>query len=268
MTALRALQRTLFRMQADASFARRILDGDLEAVATTGLDPEDLALIKDVDPAGLSADPGSKRRAQLLGNLALEYAAALAFAARGGTLALEHFLTSAAFHDAIANDRALPHVFGNWLSSAREDAPEWSALVRLETQLCHARRATSVRVMPGPGELVLAAGARCLELPAGTLDLAEALKGAERPRDAALPSVDAERSETALVTASPRAHPFALAELQVELLAPPADALLRRAERPLTRADREHFAREQGATTAALETFLAEFVSEGVLIAG
>jgi hypothetical protein len=77
----RKIQRTLFRMQCDAAFARQLFAGDAAASASTGLDHGDLALLRALDPDCVAADPGGKRRTQVLGNVASEHTATLAAAA-------------------------------------------------------------------------------------------------------------------------------------------------------------------------------------------
>jgi len=274
----RRLQRTLFRMQADAGFARAVLAGEPEALASTGLGAAERALLADVDPAGLSADPGGKRGGQLLGNLASEYEAALAelaLAQRGGRAdAVDGFLAAPELHAAIRDDASLALAFGAWLVRTAEaaGAAEVRALAALELALAAARRTRVERPAPGPGELVLAPGARLVRSPAGALERAERRKtGATDvpPLDAgdAGHAGDPAAEETVLVLARP-SSPHRLPELHVERLAPPADAVLARLERPCAPAERARLARQHGAEPDELEGFLAGWLEEGALVGG
>ena len=285
----RALQRTLFRCQADEAFAARLLAGDEEAWATTDLGPEERALFADLDPAALSADPGGKRRTQILGNVASEYTTSLAALAHEGRAdVLERFLESEEFHGALRRDGRLPLAFGDYLERrAREEGrADRGALVRLERGLATLRReargATPIPNPHPPGEdattpptvtdsppkaLRLATTARLLTLPAGTHERAQAwrlsLEGLPAPDPAPAPEGAAE--EVLLLHAVEDPGPHRLADVRVELLAPPADRLLSDPELLASPAARAAFATAQGATAADVEAFLGEFVAEGLL---
>ncbi len=281
MTDTRRLQRALFRMQVDAGFGRAVLAGEARALASTGLAAADLALLMALDPAGIAADPGGRRRLQIAGNAASEYAATLACAegAERGARLLEGFLSSPELHaalGALAADGRLPLAFGDW---AARCAREWEdrvlgALARLEHALCAWRRAPA-RAAPPPrqGEVRLAERTRLIEAPAGTLEHAEALRAA---RAAELPApVPPARLvhpdgavETLLLHARAPDSPHRLPDVHVELVEPPADLLLRRAELAMGAAERARFARAHGAEPAELEGFLADWIEEGILLRG
>ena len=77
MTDHRGIQRALFRMQMDPAFAAAVFANDAAALATTGLDEGDAALLRSADAAGVGADKDDKRKHQLLGNVASEYACSM-----------------------------------------------------------------------------------------------------------------------------------------------------------------------------------------------
>lgn len=272
MTAHRELQRTLFRMQADASFARAIFAAEPDALATTGLAADDLALLTAVDPRAVRADPGGKRRAQIAGNATSEYLLTLAVAARDGGDFLNAFLAAPEFHAALAANGRLPLAFGDFAAryaQERADAP-LAALVALEHGMASLRRAAR---RPGPapktGDMRLSAAARTLELPSGTLAWSVALRAAlDAGRAATLAELSAAATETVLLHLPEGAELHRLADVRLELLEPPADALMRRAANPLSPEERAAFARAHGAEPADLEAFLTPFIDEGVLVAG
>lgn len=273
MTDHRRIQRTLFRMQVDGGFARAVFAREPAALASSGLDEHDLALVLALDPRAVAADPGGRRRTQIVANAASEYPATLACAAarEGGTDLLERFAASAELHAAIREERGLPQAFGTFarrVAGERAD-PLLEALATLEGRLVELRRRRARDPRPPEGAVALSARADVVALPAGTHRAAEALRLAlardERP---APPPLDAGREELLLVAAAP-ARPSALAEAAVERLEPPADALFRRLARgPLGRSERERFARDHGATLDELDAFLEGFAAEGALLRG
>jgi len=272
MTAHRELQRTLFRMQVDASFARAILAGDENALATTGLADADLALLRNVDARGISADPGGTRRMQIAGNAASEYLLTLAVAARGprGAKLMDAFLGSPEFHAAMAANGRLPLAFGEFAVGWAGDDHALAALVALERGMASLRRAVGATASRlSPGEVQLSPAAQVLELPSGTLAWSALVREAlDAGRQAPLTELPRDAVETILLHVPEAPHPHRLANVRLELLQPPADELMRLASHPLPRAARAAFARAHGAEPAELEAFLAPFVEEGVLVAG
>ena len=293
MSDRRRLQRTLFRMQADAGFARDLLRGDERAVASTGLEPDDLALLAQVDPAALSADPGGKRREQTLGNAASEFLATLA---AGPPDLLDGFAVSSEFHETMAAGGRLPLAFAAYAGRrARERGSRaMAAVVELEGAMARLRRelaaagptldstaaAVSIPSPRPPGEdrregaavsvpeaVRLAPTARLHDAPRHTLAWTDALGAAMREGGAAPapPRGFGEGSETLLLRAV-EVPVHRLADLVVERLEPPADELLKRARSPLGVEERARFAVEQGATPQELESFLDGLVREGVLV--
>ena len=146
MTDHRNLQRTLFRMQIDPSFCRSILDGDAAALATTGLDAHSRSLLASVEARAVLADPGGKRRLQVLGNAASEYVVTLVAAAADerSTSLLADFGSSPEFHTAMTSERGLPVAFGEHaLRHATETRDTLlGALATLELALVQLRRAS------------------------------------------------------------------------------------------------------------------------------
>ena len=271
MSDRKRLQRTLFRMQIDPAFADAVLARDSEAVASTGLAVDDLALILAVDPRAVAADPGGRRRTQVLGNAASEYTASLAAAAtnaRTRSLLLD-FASSPELHEALAQDGPLPHAFGAFAARvARElDDRLLGALVELERALVRHRRRRAPEPSPAAGEIALSGRAHVLAVPAGTHAAAGALRaalgdGVGRP---AL----GEGEEHLLFLAAVRGSPFRLPEVGVERLDPPADELfVRLARGSIGAEERGRFAAANGAEPAGLDAFLEDFVDEGALVRG
>lgn len=287
----RSLQRTLFRMQADASFAEALLAGEEAAWDTTDLGQQERELLLDgVDRSSLSADPGGKRRTQILGNVASEFTTSLAALAHDGRAdLLDRFLAAPEFHEALRRDGRLPLAFGAYLSRrAREEGrSDWESLIELERGLVELRRSAwaasppatphppgdcseprpvteSVGKTQAPSPLALTDRVRLLELPGGTHRQAQAwrqsLEGGAAPQP-----LPAGEPETLLLARGPDPGPHRLADVRVELLAPPANTLLADAGLLASPDARARFAAEQGATAEDLEAFLADFVIEGVL---
>lgn len=271
MTDHRRLQRTLFRMQLDATFARAVFRGDVEALRSTELGADELALLRALDPAGVEADPGGRRRSQVVCNAASEYALTVALAeARGDAPGLlDGFARSRELHEAVRRDDRLPFAFGAYAQRrARELArPRLAAIAALEAALARARRGEAGAHELAPGEVVRNPRARLVELPDGTFALAESLRAA---LDAGAESQIAAKlgpgAETLLLFAAERAHPQRLPEVAVERLEPAVAALLALAERPLGPAERARFARDQGAEPEELERFVDALAADALLL--
>ena len=274
----RALQRTLFRMQADPEFARALLAREPEAVRASDLTQEELARIEGLDERALRADPGGKRRTQILGNASSEYRLALAAAARSEDAAsfLGAFASSAEFHEALRKEGRLPLAFGAYAARRAEETndPVLAAIVTLERAMVALRR-DAVRelrtptVTPlGEGELILSPLVRIVALRAGTMDLAAELARDLRGEDGPAVACLAPGQERVLLRAQEPPSVHAIADVAVELLQPPVDELLALAAIPLAASARADFARQKGATPEVLERFLAGYVSEGVLLRG
>ena len=285
----RKLQRTLFRMQVDEDFATSLLDGNEATRVESGLGPDELALLDRVDRrtlrAALSADPGGKRRAQVLGNVASEFTLSLAAASatHGHGELLRAFLSSPEFHEAVLEDKRLPFAFADY---ARREAAEHgshalSAILGLETAMAHVRRAASEPSPPNrlaPGWIQLAPDCRLCRVPDGTIAWGEALRKALEMNAETLPAptVAAPGGDTVGVLLSPRRPraeegprgPWQLPDVSAERLASPVDELLHRAQEALGPEERAAFAREHNATAEDLENFLVGFVADGILIAG
>lgn len=258
------LQRALFRMQLDPTFDRALRDRDRAAERSTGLSPDELACLRASDPRAVAADRHGARRAQFLRNVAEEFALTLTtLPAR----TLEPFPRSREFHDAVREDRPLPLALGAYLHrETRRDAGVQSrALLELELVLARARRTTRSVCAVSADEVVLAPWAHLVSLPAGTFELAAALREADGSAGVEL---DARRSERLLVTAAEEPPAFGLRAVRVERLQGPVARFLERARRPVSRAARSAHARREEADPDELEALVCELVEERVLLRG
>ena len=265
-------------MQMDPSFALALRAGDEAAVQATGLAAQDVELLRAADPAGISADPGGRRRTQVLGNATSEFRLSLGLLAgeESARDVVSRFPASAEFHESVRRDRSLPLAFAAYARRRVESLPgverlAAGAVLALETAMARARRRSPAT---DPSELRadevrLSPRASLLKLPAGTLALAAVLRdeldletGAERPA----PSTD--ELESVLILSRREGRRRSSQELHVERLEPPSDRLLERARRPLGASDRSAFAREVGASTQELEGFVDGLVADGVLLRG
>lgn len=273
MTDHRKLQRALFRMQVDPTFARAVFAREDGAVASTGLQREDLALLLAVDPRAVAADPGDRRRTQILGNAASEYPASLAVGTTNArTRSLLHdFAAAPELHAALVRDEGLPLAFGDYAGGVANAAGDalLGALVALERALVLRRRRQAREPRPAPDELALSGRADVLSVPAGTHAAASALRTAlERGSAPERPALGGGQ-EQLLLLAAVRTSAFRLPEIGVERLEPPADKLFARLARgPLGAQERERFATAHGAELAQLDGYLQEFVAEGALVRG
>ena len=283
----RKLQRTLFRMQLDADFARDVFLEDMVALRSTGLEADELALLLAVDLRAVSADAGGRRRLQLVGNVAGEFSRTVHLAT--ARLSLDDFAlafaSSSEFHDAIREDRRLPLAFASYASRRIDEvasaADPTRAVFELERAMAEARRVADVQVPAkplGPGEVVRAPSVALLEVADGTLAFAAEIGAAD---DAGQPAPTAPTAPTLaegepistevllLTTRPPRSgRRGGLSEVEVERLSRPAAALIRALERPLDVAGRAALASEFGAEPADLEAFVVGLVADGVLRAG
>jgi len=266
-------------MQHDPGFARALLAGEPDAVASSGLGPRERALLGAADPRAVSADRAGRRRAQLQRNLAgeLPLAAAVGPGGDGDTTWVAAFQRSAAFHDAVARDRRLPLAFAEHAEAvaAAGAVPAFRALVALEAALLRLRRESTPGPAPeplAPDAVRLAPGARLQPLPAGAFALASALRARIDAGASGLPlpphRLEGGPDETVLLWRLPAASPDRLPEVRAEPLAPAIAALLRRAARPLTAAERRDFAREHDVEPEDVELVVADYAAEGVLRAG
>ena len=248
----RRVQRALFRMQLDPG-----------CTPDRELGPAERALLAAAHPAGLSADPGGRRRAQFLRNVTSEFPLALA-ASKDRGLA-ERFTASREFHEAVASDASLPLAFAEYLAAA-DPGP----LAALEGALARARRARRAPLPLAPGEVALAPWAELVELPAGTLAAAERVRAA---LDAAVPTpigveIGASGREVLLLRREPEPGLFRLASLEVERLSPALAGLLSRAARGLGPEACALEARAAGLTITELHEIIADLVADGVLVGG
>jgi hypothetical protein len=287
----RRLQRTLFRMQADPEFGHRVATQGAAAVPELG--PAEVSLLLQAEAAGVRADHRGRRQAQILGNLASEYALTLAEAARGalGVAFLLEFPASAAFHEAIIEERGLPEAFGAWAESRARAAGDGiaAASAALETAMVRARRELRPAAAPGPGEVALAPRAWLVQQPAGAFARAQEVRAAlDAGREAPPPPPDlvarasewlASRAEAArnadpkcetvllVVVDAPRNYRL-LREIAPERLEPAAAELLHAALTPLDAAALARLGAARGWSSNDVEEFVADLVADGVLRRG
>jgi len=277
----RALQRTLFRMQHDPTFAERVQNGTPAACATTGLAVAELALLQSLDPAALSADRGGKRRQQFLRNVSSEFKRCVALGplGDGDSTWIEAFPTSDVFHRAVASGSPLPRAFGAFATrcTAGEAVARFRSLVTLEVAMARARREPAARPAPKPERVALSPWAHCIEVPAGTHALAGALAellehGASKEaiaacgRDPGADPVGAGREVLLLVAPPDPPRPGSLRQLRVEPLAPLLAKFLRAHHEPLPRSAWARFAREHGLDRVAVEAVAADFLRDAILL--
>lgn len=263
----RGLQRALFRMQLDPGFAARLRARDGEAEASTRLGPLELEWLRAADPAALSADREGRRRAQLLRNVAGEFALCTTAARQPDWV--ERFTTSSHFHRAIGEDTSLPLAFAAYARErALHEPPAFASLVELEAALAHARRAADRSVDVARGVVVLAPSASLLELAEGTFAWAAALREA-LDLGAPLPASGAPgEREHVLIHAGPAPSPFALRDARAERLEPDVAAFLRVCASGADASTRAEFCRERAIDPAELDAVIADFAADGILIAG
>lgn len=247
-------QRAAFRMQLDPAFAAKILDGDPAALASTGLGPREIAWLRATDRAGWAAEP--RRREQVIGNLAGEFALTIALAPK---VRLDRFLGTDGMHAAIAGDRSLPLAFADWLLPLVPPSARPVAL--LEAEMARARRSADARP---DAEIRLARGARLVELPAGTVayaaDLRVALDGG-----GPLPKRPPATNDALVVLAPRPARRWTLPEVAVEEVGGAVAAVIRAARAGTRRADLGELAAAWDAAPADVERVVDELVSDGYL---
>ncbi|MFT5290011.1 MAG: hypothetical protein ACI8QS_000893 [Planctomycetota bacterium] len=290
MTNHRKLQRALFRMQLDAELAAAVFAEDQTALESLGLGPKEHALLLQTSLAAVSADPGGRRRTQVLANASSEFMLSLLVAGSVDQAFLQEFGHSPELHRAIDQDTALPFAFADYAEGWAE-AQDLRALVHLiglERGLAHTRRAhrqTDQALLPVGTDLRLPPGTRLLRLPRGIFtfagDLRVALDGGRTLPDA--PDIDEEQLEVTVIVPRPGGSIHSLAQVHAETLAAPADELFLRlalsgqaagrdsglppgAGPAFDASARADFAREAGASPEDLEAFIEGLISEGLLV--
>lgn len=271
MSDHRRLQRTLFRMQLDPGFAEALRGGDPHAAESTGLLADDLVLLLEADPAGISADFDGRRRAQFLGNVASEFLLTTWTAVQGEAdpELVESFTASAQFHRAAAADRPFPLAFAAHAAKRAEAAsdPALAAFAELEGEMARARRELAVRPDPGPGRWRLPPTVRLLEAPRGTFEAAAALRAAlDAGREPERPVLPGDGTEPLLLHATSAPSERRRAEVAVEPLGELPAALLRLAEEGLGASGREAFCLEQDVALEELADFARELAGDGLLL--
>ena len=266
----RLIQRTLFRMQIDSTFARRIIKRDSAALSTTGLEAADLEWLCSADPIAISADPGGRRLSQLIGNVVAEYACSVSLAVDelGMVDLASGFTTSPEFHSAIRRDRSLPVELGVYLARRFKERKECAldSVLAFERAMVDARRTVRAIPLPASGELVLAGAARLVALEAGTFDRVQRFRenGSSLSSDSG--SKAGSDHEKLLITTGAPPHTGALHTVDVEVLSSSVAEVLWLAESSLGPAERESLAREKNMDPEEVNDFLRGLIAEGLLV--
>lgn len=273
----RRLQRALFRLQLDEALATRVFAGAAADLDSLALSEAEVALLTAGGLAGVTADPGGRRRTQVLANASSEFTLSLAVAARLNQAYLQVFSRSPELHKAIRDDEPLPFAFASYARRIARSLgePALEALVDFEEALARVRRAhrgDSTR-RASTADLDLPLHSLLIPLPVGVFGFAEGLRLAidrQQPLPVT-PGIPPAPTELVLAVPRPAESVHLLAEVHAERLQPPTDELFRRiagatAERPFDAAERARFAREQGAEPEDLEAFVDTLVSDGLLV--
>ncbi len=239
----RGLQRTLFRMLLDPTFAAAVRE------CGSGLGPREDAWLRGLDPDLLAADAGGRRRDQLLGNVALEFLRTV----RAAPPFHEDFVGAPELHAALAHDRPLALAFAAFADRVLPEGP-WRAVLSLDTALAEARRLPPAERGPG---LQLSPRARVVTLPHGTLAAAQALQVDEDP-----PTVGP-GTEEVLVLARPSA-PHREVDVHVEVLPDAIAELLR--SLPLDAQGLRAFGARHDADDAEVAGLLDGLCTDGVVV--
>lgn len=262
----RGLQRALYRMQLDPGFAARLRARAAEAEASTGLAEPELAWLRAADPAAISADRDGKRRAQLLRNVAGEFALSCAVAPAADWL--DGFPASPHFHRAIAGDTSLALAFADYARERMAGASEsFASLVALESALARARRATRPLPPLPAGMLALAPVAWLVELGDGVFAWATALRQAlDRGTPAPRAAAGSNERETVLVAGDPAAASTRLRAVRAERLEPLVADFLTACAAGVPERELPAFASRHHVDAADVESVAKEFLAEGVLV--
>ncbi len=247
-------QRAAFRMQLDPAFAARILDGDVAAIASTGLGPREIAWLRATDRAAWLAEP--RRREQVIGNIAGEFALTAALAPK---VRLDRFLGTDGMHAAIAGDRSLPLAFAEWLVPLVP--PSARPVATLEAEMARARRLQDPRP---DAEIRLARGARMVTLPGGTVAYAADLRVALDAR-ASPPPRPVARPDALVVLAPRPTRRWTLPEVAVEEVGGAVAAVILASRDGIRRADFAVLAAAWEAGPGDVERVVDELVADGYL---
>ena len=164
-----ALRRVMIRLLHAPKFAAALAADAERALAAEDLTPTERRWLAEVAPAAWHAD--RDRPARVLAALAEEFPLTLRLDATRAA----GFFAAPEFHEAIQRRGSLALAFGAHLG--RSDDPRVRALARVESAIAAIRRADQVDGTTTPG-LRLSPRARVVSAPAGTLDLAVALRAA------------------------------------------------------------------------------------------
>jgi hypothetical protein len=245
----------MIRLLHDPVFAATLVSEPDAALLGVELSARERSWLLQAPPAAWRTDPD--RPGRVLAALVDEYPLSTALAPERA----DGFFAAPEFHAAVQSRGSLAHAFGVHLARGGSD-PRVAALATLERAIAEVRRAgrpAAPRIARLPAattaRLVLTPRARVLRLPAGTLDLAAALRGGARGGDLG------PGEEAVLVL-----RVFPEEDVTLEALEPALAALLDSAAAGATRAELQAVARFQGAEAGEDDEILDRLVSDGLLI--
>jgi uncharacterized protein len=240
----RRVQRTLFRMLVDPAFAQSVRQSGPEGLESPASD-----WLRTVDLDLLAADPDEARLRQLLGNVVLEFVHTV----RAAPGLVVPFAASPELHRAIAEDTPLPFAFAAYAHRELPADGLARALLTLDAAMVELRRAPERAPSP---TAQLAPTCRLVELPAGTVAAASAL------REGGVPVPLGSTPEHVLVIGG-AIEADGRRGVHVELISAAVAELL--AAGPLTTAARASFAARHEAEEADVETLIEGLRADGVV---
>jgi len=243
-----ALRRVMIRLLHDPSFATALRADPDRALGGVDLTASERTWLVDAAPAAWSTDPD--RPARVLAALVEEYPLTTRLAPDRAA----GFFAAPEFHDAVQSRGSLALALGAYLGRDASD-PRVRALGALERAIAEVRRARPSATVRNVTQLRLASRARVVRLPAGTLDLAAALRG-----DARGGELGTDEEAVLVLRTIPRD------EVTLEALAPELAALLERAASGALREELHTVARLQGAEAGEDEQIVDQLISDGLLV--
>jgi hypothetical protein len=238
----------MIRLLHDPVFAAALHSDPDAALAGVDLTAHERSWLLQTPPAAWRTDPD--RPTRVLAALVEEFPLTTRLAPEGAA----GFFAALEFHAAVQGRGSLADAFGSHLARGASD-PRVAALATLERAIAAVRRARLPAAPTHAGRLVLTPRARVLRLPAGTLDLATALRGGA-------PGGDLGTGEEAVLVL--RAFPED--DVTLEALESELAALLDRAVAGATRAELRAVARLQGAEVGEDHEIIDGLVTDGLLI--
>jgi hypothetical protein len=238
----------MIRLLHDPTFAATLRADPDRALAGVDLTASERTWLGEATPAAWRTDPG--RPTRVLAALVEEYPLTTRLVADRAA----GFFAAPEFHDAVQTRGSLALALGTYLGRDASD-PRVRALAALERAIAEVRRARPLATVTSVTHLRLASRARVVRLPAGTLDLATALRAEERSDGLGV------GEEAVLVLgAAPDGA------VTVEALEPELAALLERAATGARREELQTVARLQGAEDGEVDQILDQLISDGLLV--